>query len=160
MGSSGIFAKNSELSALFERSCEDDEELSNTIDEGWHGIDDGVDDYFICRHNGEIYQAGEKVPSEDPCEHCRCSLVGGNVECTPAECPLVDCVDPEYPRGSCCGVCRWGSNCWLKERIIWGGQWVMEKVSSTCSMTCICPGFDEYAKSGLKTQAKCTNPCH
>ena len=53
-----------------------------------------------------------------------------------------------------------GSNCWLKDRIIWGGQWVMEKVSSSCSMTCICPGFDAYAKTGVKTQAKCTNPCH
>ena len=61
VAASGISANNSKLSALFERSCEDEEENSNTIDEGWNGIDDGVDDYFICRHNGEIYQAGEKV---------------------------------------------------------------------------------------------------
>ena len=60
-----------------------------------------------CDIDGEHYEPGEVIPSDDPCEKCTCPTVGTIPRCIDQShlCPTPTCIDPESSEGECCDGC-------------------------------------------------------
>ncbi|XP_052254176.1 kielin/chordin-like protein isoform X7 [Dreissena polymorpha] len=65
-----------------------------------------------CGYKDKEYAEDDSVPSENPCEVCKC--VKGKVECAVIDCPELPPYCEKYtPPGKCCPECKTDSGCEL-----------------------------------------------
>merc|ERR1712083_749043 len=71
---------------------------------GLGGLYPAVRHYATCHHNGSIYEHGEALVTDHPCDHCQCR--NGKISCYWQVCdgsPDFNCV-PLFVPGTCCPV--------------------------------------------------------
>merc|ERR1712002_242306 len=88
---------------------------------------------FYCEYLHQYYKPNQKIPNDDPCKICHCSAKHQKVVCQQRVCPTPTCVEyKETPKGQCCPICKYGTNCWVKKDLIWGYTHTMIPVNSGC----------------------------
>ncbi|XP_030646302.1 LOW QUALITY PROTEIN: kielin/chordin-like protein [Chanos chanos] len=94
-------------------NCQSGEVLCVDVEQCPQSCRDGVKHPFgsCCRDcsrcdlHGDVILDGVSFPDRrDPCTHCTCT--GGNIMCTAALCPSLDCTELETVEGDCCPRCK------------------------------------------------------
>ncbi|XP_066541573.1 kielin/chordin-like protein [Hoplias malabaricus] len=106
-----------------------------------------------CGFNGRNYINGERVPSEEPCEHCVC--VNGNIQCNPLPCPPTPCSHPIRRAGHCCPRCE---QCNFESEVYEDGQTFTSRLNMCKRCQCLAGEVSCENLDSLCPPLHCSHP--
>ncbi|XP_042352823.1 kielin/chordin-like protein [Plectropomus leopardus] len=107
-----------------------------------------------CEYESEVYVDGQKLPSRDPCLHCRCSAGEVSCERMDSSCPTPHCSHPAQRKGECCYTCN---ECEFDRRVYADGKVFTPAGSGPC-LQCRCKGGNVICREEKCPPVQCSNP--